>query len=97
MAETVRGVGRPGTAVIAGTQFTPGDERQSEGAADVEAHAHTTHAGEAGAEYNQLASYRPYPKQAEFHAAGATHDERLFMAGNQLGKTMAGGRNGRCI
>jgi phage terminase large subunit-like protein len=30
-------------------------------------------------------------KQAEFHAAGAKYDERLFMAGNQLGKTLAGG------
>lgn len=27
----------------------------------------------------------------EFHAAGAAHRERLFMAGNQLGKTLAGG------
>jgi hypothetical protein len=35
--------------------------------------------------------YEPYPKQAEFHAAGATHRERLLMAGNQIGKTMAGG------
>ncbi|TIY02638.1 MAG: terminase, partial [Mesorhizobium sp.] len=40
---------------------------------------------------NQLAAYRPYPRQAEFHAAGATNRERLFMAGNQLGKTRAGG------
>lgn len=40
---------------------------------------------------NRLASYRPYPKQRAFHAAGASHDERLFMAGNQLGKTWAGG------
>jgi phage terminase large subunit-like protein len=36
---------------------------------------------------NRLKSYRPYPKQADFHAAGATHRERLLMAGNQLGKT----------
>ena len=42
-------------------------------------------------EFNRLESYRPYPKQAEFHAAGAEHDERLLMAGNQLGKTLAGG------
>lgn len=35
--------------------------------------------------------YRPYPKQGEFHEAGATFRERLFMAGNQLGKTVAGG------
>src|SRR5258708_4889371 len=34
--------------------------------------------------------YLPYPKQFEFHDAGATHGERLFRAGNQLGKTMAG-------
>ncbi|TIM25728.1 MAG: terminase, partial [Mesorhizobium sp.] len=40
---------------------------------------------------NQLAAYRPYPRQAEFHAAGAANRERLFMAGNQLGKTRAGG------
>jgi phage terminase large subunit-like protein len=38
----------------------------------------------------RLSSYRPYPKQREFHAAGAAHRERLFMAGNQLGKTLAG-------
>ena len=37
---------------------------------------------------NQLADYRPYIKQSEFHAAPAR--ERLFMAGNQLGKTLAG-------
>jgi phage terminase large subunit-like protein len=40
---------------------------------------------------NRLQYYRPYPKQAEFHAAGATCRERLLMAGNQLGKTLAGG------
>ncbi|OAP35813.1 hypothetical protein AU381_16640 [Sinorhizobium glycinis] len=37
-----------------------------------------------------LARYRPYAKQREFHAAGANYRERLFMAGNQLGKTLAG-------
>lgn len=40
---------------------------------------------------NRLTDYRPYAKQREFHAAGATHRERLLMAGNQLGKTIAGG------
>lgn len=40
---------------------------------------------------NRLKHYDPYSKQAEFHAAGAIHHERLFMAGNQLGKTWAGG------
>ncbi|MEQ8246102.1 MAG: terminase family protein [Alphaproteobacteria bacterium] len=34
--------------------------------------------------------YRPYPRQVAFHAAGAAHRERLFMAGNQLGKSLAG-------
>src|SRR4051812_2846089 len=40
---------------------------------------------------NKLARYTPYVKQAAFHAAGATYRERLFMAGNQLGKTISGG------
>ena len=40
---------------------------------------------------DQLSRYRPYTKQAEFHAAGGEHSDRLFMAGNQLGKTVAGG------
>lgn len=39
---------------------------------------------------NRLSFYRPFPKQREFHDAGAVHRERLFMAGNQLGKTLAG-------
>lgn len=39
---------------------------------------------------NRLTDYRPYRKQREFHDAGAIHRERLFLAGNQLGKTMAG-------
>jgi phage terminase large subunit-like protein len=34
--------------------------------------------------------YRPYIKQKEFHAAGASHSERAMGAGNQLGKTLAG-------
>jgi phage terminase large subunit-like protein len=40
---------------------------------------------------NALAYYRPYPKQQQFHAAGAAHRERLLMAANQSGKTLAGG------
>lgn len=40
---------------------------------------------------NKLRGYKPYPKQAEFHAAGKTYRERLLMAGNQLGKTLAAG------
>lgn len=41
--------------------------------------------------HNRLIEYRPYPKQLEFHAAGASHRERLLMAGNQLGKTLSAG------
>lgn len=40
---------------------------------------------------NRLASYKPYAKQAEFHALGKAIRERLLMAGNQLGKTLAAG------
>jgi len=40
---------------------------------------------------NRLAHYSPYARQTAFHAAGATHRECLLMAGNQLGKTLAGG------
>lgn len=36
---------------------------------------------------NKLATYKPYPKQIEFHNRGAHYRERLFRAGNQLGKT----------
>ena len=39
---------------------------------------------------DKLLSYKPYLKQLAFHAAGANHRERLLMAGNQLGKTLAG-------
>jgi hypothetical protein len=45
-------------------------------------------------ERNRLSAYRPYAKQREFHDAGAKHRERLFMAGNQLGKTLAGSFEG---
>jgi phage terminase large subunit-like protein len=40
---------------------------------------------------NKLFDYKPYPKQLAFHIAGKTFRERLLMAGNQLGKTIAGG------
>jgi phage terminase large subunit-like protein len=40
---------------------------------------------------DRLRYYTPYPKQSEFHAAGAKYRERLLMAGNQIGKTLAGG------
>jgi phage terminase large subunit-like protein len=39
---------------------------------------------------NRLIAYRPYNRQAEFHAAGAIFRERLLMAGNQVGKTISG-------
>jgi phage terminase large subunit-like protein len=39
---------------------------------------------------NRLRDYKPYAKQREFHDRGALVRERLFMAGNQLGKTVAG-------
>ena len=38
---------------------------------------------------NMLASYKPYAKQKEFHNAGVTYRERLFMAANQSGKTLS--------
>lgn len=39
---------------------------------------------------NRLLTYQPYNKQRDFHGAGATYRERLFLAGNQLGKTLSG-------
>ena len=39
---------------------------------------------------NKLLHYKPYKKQMKFHELGSTIRERLFMAGNQLGKTIAG-------
>lgn len=43
---------------------------------------------------NRLKHYAPYPKQLEFHEMGATKRERLFMAANQSGKTVAGSAEG---
>jgi len=42
-------------------------------------------------EENRLSYYVAYTKQSEFHELGATKRERMFMAGNQLGKTWSGG------
>lgn len=39
----------------------------------------------------QIRWFEPYPKQAQFFTAGATKRERLLIAGNQNGKTHAGG------
>lgn len=46
---------------------------------------------EAGLERRKLELYTPYPRQADFHCAGGDPGvrERLLMAGNQLGKTLA--------
>lgn len=41
--------------------------------------------------YRMLELYRPYAKQLAFHAAGQASRERLFLAGNQLGKTRSAG------
>lgn len=43
------------------------------------------------ARINKLQTYRPYPKQKLFHSCGLTCKERLLRAGNQQGKTLAGG------
>jgi phage terminase large subunit-like protein len=37
----------------------------------------------------KLNRYAPYEKQREFHNASKVYRERLFMAGNQLGKTLS--------
>ena len=39
----------------------------------------------------KLELYQPYPKQKQFHSLGKTKRERLFRAGNKLGKSLAGG------
>lgn len=40
--------------------------------------------------------FRPYPKQLAFYALGRTKRERLFMAGNQVGKSEAGAFEATC-
>jgi len=40
---------------------------------------------------NQIEWYRPVPKQAEFHKLGGQFQQRMLMAGNQLGKTLSAG------
>lgn len=37
----------------------------------------------------RLLEYKPYAKQQDFHAMGATMRERLLMAANQVGKTLS--------
>jgi phage terminase large subunit-like protein len=38
----------------------------------------------------RLSRYQPYPKQADFHAKSAVHNERLLLGANQVGKTLCG-------
>lgn len=45
---------------------------------------------------NRLAYFQPYPKQRDFFAAGKTHRERLFCAGNRVGKTTCGAAEMAC-
>lgn len=40
---------------------------------------------------SKVTSYRPYPWQKEFHAAGLHNQERMLMAANRVGKTMSAG------
>ena len=46
--------------------------------------------------YNRKEFWTPYPKQMEFFALGRDKTERLLMAGNRLGKTMAGAFETAC-
>jgi phage terminase large subunit-like protein len=46
--------------------------------------------------YNAKDFWKPYPKQLEFFKLGKTKTERLLMAGNRLGKTMAGAYETAC-
>ena len=48
------------------------------------------------AKYRVMEFFNPYAKQTEFFELGATKRERLFMAGNQLGKTEAGAFEAAC-
>ena len=81
----------PGTSGNPQGQFKPGESGNPKGRGPWKRTLTPRTQAKTGAEYNQLASYRPYLKQIGFHAAGAAYDERLLMAGNQLGKTLAGG------
>ena len=46
--------------------------------------------------YNRMHAFTPYPKQRIFFEAGAQYRERLFRAGNQVGKTMGGSFEAVC-
>jgi phage terminase large subunit-like protein len=51
---------------------------------------HSLHRLELERRRTRLFSYKPYPKQAEFHAQSAVHRERLLLGANQSGKTLCG-------
>jgi hypothetical protein len=46
--------------------------------------------------HNKLSAFVPYAKQQEFFELGATRRERMFNAGNQLGKSDAGAYETAC-
>lgn len=46
--------------------------------------------------YQRASYFHPYPKQFEFFRAGLKHDERLLMAANQVGKSIAAGFETAC-
>lgn len=45
-------------------------------------------------ERKRFLHYKPHPKQQQFHALGETCRERLFLAGNRVGKTFCGAMEG---
>lgn len=47
-------------------------------------------------EYERMSFFEPYDKQRQFFNLGRDHRERLLVAGNQLGKTEAGGFETAC-
>lgn len=46
--------------------------------------------------FRRFEAWRPYPKQRMFFRLGATKRERIFLAGNQVGKTEAGAFEAMC-
>jgi len=46
--------------------------------------------------FRRMETWKPYPKQRAFFRLGATKRERIFLAGNQVGKTEAGAFEAMC-
>lgn len=46
--------------------------------------------------YNKMLYFKAYPKQQEFFRLGATKRERMFMAGNRVGKSEGGAFEAAC-